>query len=163
MQLPRAIVVFDREKGIWDTGRRALLAYDRDADFHLCLQDDAILCRDFVERAQASLAGDGPVSLWLSEEVAEVVGARRERGWFFGPGPWGGVAIALPTKDIPALVKWADEQTVDSYDKRISRFYGAWGKPCRYVLPSLVDHRSLAENPSLVGRQVDSRAFWFEP
>ena len=161
--IPEALVVWDRGRGRWDTGRRALLAHDEGATHRLVLQDDSLPCRNLIPAAAriAERAGRRPVSLYTGRfrpagkqrPIAEAF-ARAERAgapYFSMEGPWHGVALLLPTAHIPELVEWADARTdIPSYDRRISRWHGAKGIACWYTLPSLVDHRPEAENPSLI-------------
>src|SRR5690606_5759806 len=48
-------VVWDEIGDVWHTGRRAMLAYDPDADYHLVIQDDAVVCRDLVAGVEKAL------------------------------------------------------------------------------------------------------------
>lgn len=173
-QLPGAELVLDRHDDRWETGRRALLAFDPAADYHCVVQDDAILCSDFlagVERASKA-AVDHPVGLYLGQArphhavVIPAVKRATEAGapWIEMGGPWWGVAIALPTAQIPDLVRWGDRMAViPNYDRRIATYYSKKLKiPCWYTVPSLVDHRPVAENPSMIaGRTGDRRAHCF--
>lgn len=171
--LPEATVVWDRKNDRWDTGRRALLSHDPAARFHLVVQDDAILCRDFVAGAElvASVAGDRPVALYTgktrpyAETITPVVrrAIRTRTPWLATRGPLWGVAIILPTKDIAEVVGWGDTHlTFPNYDRRIGTYYASRGIDCWYTIPSLVDHRPVAENPSLIyGRTGNRRAHRF--
>lgn len=166
-------VVWDRNNDRWDTGRRSLLAYDRAATHHLVVQDDAIVSRDLVaatERA-AAVAGERPMALYIGRgrpyrglvSQANLGAERAGATWIEMHGPWWGVAIVLPTVHIPEVVKWGDGRPdVANYDKRISRWYGQEGIRCWYTVPSLVDHRRVAENPSLIpGRSGNRYAHTF--
>lgn len=176
-----AEVVWDRKGDEWDTGSRALLAFDPDATHHLVIQDDAIPCQDLVagtERA-AELTHGHPLGLYVGRVRPnyQVVGAAVDRGkrdgatWLAMEGPWWGVALAIPTAHIRELVRWVDEHPepwntglhrVLEYDKRIAKWYLAQKLLCWYTLPSLVDHRPEAENPTLLPfHRGDRRAHWF--
>lgn len=173
---PSTVVVWDTKNDRWDTGRRSLMAYHPAADWHVVVQDDAVLCRDFVSHvaiALAKLAGTaGPACFFVSHTgdsmglTPERLQAARNRGvcWLEHKGPWWGVAIATPTPAIHEMVAWCDERTdIPNYDRRQSRYWEHQGIPCRYSIPSLVDHRVGAENPSLVpGRSASRRrtAMW---
>lgn len=172
-QLPDAAVVLDQRGDRWDTGRRSLLAFDPAATHHLVIQDDAIPCRDLVtvtERA-VKAAGEHPVSLYTGKVrpheltvTAAVIEARRRRTpWIAGRGPYWGVGLVIPTAHIPELVEFCDRlQAVRNYDRRIEAFYTRKRIDCWYTVPSLVDHRPVAENPSLVaGRTANRRAHTF--
>lgn len=174
-QLPGAEVVYDTCGDRWDTGRRSLLAHvGTGSDWALTVQDDALLCRNFlpgVERAIKSVPGDHPVSLYIGsvrphqQTIAPAVReARRTRTpWLVTAGPYWGVAILVPTAHIPEIVEWGDRHpAIRNYDRRIEAFYTARNIDCWYALPSLVDHRPVDENPSLIkGRNGNRRAHYF--
>lgn len=162
-------VVWDRRNDRWDTGRRSLLAFDRSATHHLVVQDDALVSRDLVAAVSraASMAGERPLGLYIGRGrpyrglVHQAFqGALKARStWVEMQGPWWGVAVVVPTAHIPDLVKWADQRTdVANYDKRISRWYGHQDIRCWYTVPSLVDHRGVRENPSLVPGRTGNRS-----
>jgi hypothetical protein len=89
--------------------------------------------------------------------IAPVVGPRTS--WVTMPGINWGVALIIPTADIPALVAFGDERPEPNYDLRISRYYESLGRDCWYPVPSLVGHR---DAPSLVpGRQGGRHAWRF--
>lgn len=157
-------VVWDRENDRWDTGRRALLSYDPDADWHLVVQDDAILCRDFMAGVVYALTPlqeltEGiPVSFYTGKtrpygeaiRRAVIEAQRMERNWLALRGPLWGVAVALPTPVIDEMVETCDEYEIPNYDMRMAEWFHDRGKPCFYSVPSLVDHRVGEANPSLV-------------
>lgn len=172
---PATEVVWDTHDDRWDTGRRALLAFRPAAEFHLVIQDDAIPCRDLVagaERAMAA-AGERPVGLYVGRvrpmNRQHIVGPAIDRAvkrgatWIAMEGPTWGVAIAVPTSHIPEIVKWGDRHTdIPNYDTRIARYYRSQGIDCWYTVPSLVDHRPVKDNPSLLsGRTGNRRAHYF--
>lgn len=162
-------VVLDQRNDRWDTGRRSLLAYDPAATHHLVVQDDAILCRDFLAGAELVAAAAGterPVGLYIGKvrphattvtpavQHALTVGAP----WLEMEGPWWGVALIVPTQHIDELVAWGDQRPrIKNYDRRITAFYAAQGIDCWYTIPSLVDHRPVAENPSLIEGRTGNR------
>lgn len=175
-QLPGAEVVLDRKNDRWETGRRSLLAYDPGASHHLVVQDDAILCRDLVAGAAsaasaASAAGDRPLGLYVGktrphrETVTPALEHARHSGapWLEMKGPWWGVGIVIPVPHIEQLVAWGDAHPkIRNYDRRIAAWYEEQGIDCWYTVPSLVDHRPVAQNPSLVeGRTGNRQAHFF--
>lgn len=151
-----AEVVWDRKNDRWDTGRRALLTYDRSATHHLVLQDDALICRDLVagvERALEHTPGDSPVCLYVGKVrpykalVDEYTRDSERASWLVMAQINWGVAIVFPTKIIESMVAWCDNQDIPNYDSRMSRWFETRGISTWYPWPSLVDHR---ESPSLV-------------
>lgn len=173
-QLPGVEVVLDRENDRWETGRRSLLAFDPAARWHLIVQDDAILSRDLIPACEvvAEAAGERPVALYTGKvrphqhTVQPAYRRARRTGspWLAMEGPWWGVAIILPTAHIPDIVEWADDYPqIKNFDRRIAAWYEhVAGIDCWYTVPSLVDHRCVDENPSLIkGRTGNRKAHWF--
>lgn len=153
-------VVWDRRGDRWDTGRRALLAYDSTATHHLVLQDDAVVCRDLVAgveralgRVPAPAGAPTPLCLYAGrvkrfrEAVRRHVGSRRV-SWLAMPSIYWGVGVVLPTDLIDGLVAWGDEHPeIVNYDYRMGQWLQRQGIMVWYPWPSLVDHR---HSPSLV-------------
>lgn len=168
-QLPGAEVVWDERNDRWDTGRRSLLAYDSRASHHVVVQDDAILCTDFLAGVEAAVAfsGENPVGLYTGRVrphqatiTPAVKGALAAGAPFLvAPGPYWGVALAIPTAHIDELVAWGDENPqIKNYDRRIGAWYDrVKSLECWYTVPSLVDHRPVKENPSLVKGRIGNR------
>ncbi len=79
--------------------------------------------------------------------------------WVSGEGPHWGVAIIVPTEHIPDLIAWCNLCCghIANYDARITAFYQYRGLDCWYTVPSLVNHREVSENPSLIGGRSGNR------
>jgi hypothetical protein len=169
----QARVVWDQKNDRWDTGRRAMLAYEPGATHHMVVQDDAILSRDFlagVTRAVSSIAQDVPVGLYFGAITPHPMETRRmfERArqldarWVAHPGPWWGVAVVVPTKWIDEMIEWGDQHPqVENYDRRMARFFQSKSIPCFYTMPSLVQHRT-ENNPSLVPGRTGKKRVAYE-
>lgn len=155
-------VAWDTDGVRWHTGRRAWELADPDADWHLVVQDDALVCADLVPAMAKALdhvpVDDAIVSLYVgrrrpaAQAVDNAVVAARARvaSWIVMRGLNWGVAIAAPTWIIPGMLAWCDRQTVPQYDLRIGRYARdvlRWPVWCPF--PSPVDHR--ADMVSLVG------------
>lgn len=154
-------VVWDEKNDSWNTGARAWQAHDPDADWHLVIEDDAVVCRDLlagVTIALERLPLNSVASLYLgnrtsSREIGRAADwADREKApWVQARTLVWGVAIAAPVASIPGMLTWCNGLTrYDSrvYDTRIARYYAEilqW--PAYYTWPSLVDHRQV---PSLL-------------
>lgn len=159
-----ATVVWDQINDRWDTGRRALLAYDPAATHHLVVQDDALICRDLVagvERALERTPGDVPLCLYVGKVrpykalVDEYTRQAANASFLVMHQLHWGVGIVFPTKIIDEMVAWCDGQTIPNYDSRMSRWFEREGISTWYPWPSLVDHR---KSPSLVpGRGQSGR------
>lgn len=173
-QLPDAEICLDRDEGVWDTGARAWRAYGRTALWHLVVQDDAILCPDFPTQATAALRSVEPVrpvSFYIggprphADIVEPALDSAKQTGtsWLEMEGPWWGVAIALPVASIPEMLEWGDQVTeTKRYDRRIAWYFAKQQIRCWYTCPSLVDHRTGEETPSLCHPEAPTRqARWF--
>lgn len=168
-------VVWDKHNDRWDTGRRSMLRYDAGCEWHLVVQDDAVLAPDFIPGIEAALAAvpsGHPVAFYTGRvrpsaqfvERLVVTATHLGRSWLEFNGPWWGVAVAVPTAAIPDMIDWGDQNTqIANYDKRMARYFALQGVSCWYSLPSLVDHR-VEGNPSLVpgrGNTPSRTAFRF--
>ncbi|HEV2927278.1 MAG TPA: hypothetical protein VGW74_01185 [Propionibacteriaceae bacterium] len=170
-----AEVVWDQKGDRWDTGRRAQLAFDPDATHHLVLQDDVIPCKDLVAGVEQALSAlpepdASPLSLYCGrvqpfrETISLLVAsANGATSWLTMSQLHWGPGIVLPTHMIEDMVGWCDHRSeVPNYDKRISRWCQHKGLTVWYPWPSLVEHRSVRESPSLVpGRTGDRQAYRF--
>jgi len=166
-------IVWDEHDDVIDTGRRCLQAHDPKASHHLIIQDDAVPCADLfagVEKliSQRPETFVQPLSLYVgkvrphtAQAVRNMTMARRERRSLMAmAGPLWGVCLVIPTDHLPALIGFYDRQGLRGYDSRIGAYYK--GRQCLYTVPSLVEHRSVTENPSLFpGRGGNRQAWWF--
>lgn len=158
---PATKVIWDLKNDRWDTGRRAMYAYNPKSRWHLVIQDDAILCDDFVHHATEALScvPDGPVSFYIGRSgqhrslSATHLNRARAQGlcWLKWDGPWWGVAIAVDTTEIGAMIAWGNKRhDILNYDRRLAAYFMTIGRKCWYSIPSLVDHQSGEDNPSLI-------------
>ena len=162
-------VVWDERDSRWDTGKRAMLAYDPACTHHAVIQDDVITCRDLFAGLTAALAhvpDDVPVCGYVGRvrPYARLVTSAAIQAQATGASwltmhtlNWGPL-IAVPTDSIPEMIAYSDKlKDVPNYDRRLSRFWELERKvPIWYTWPSVVDH---ADGPSLVpGRIATDRA-----
>lgn len=166
-------VVWDRIDDRHETGLRCLEAFDESASHHLIVQDDAIVCQDLLAGLEQAVqvSGDRVVGLYVgnvrpdAKRVGREVAAARMGGvsWLPMQGPWWGVGILIPTVHMPDLIGSYSASRQENYDRRIATWASRAKVECWYTMPSLVDHRSGEENPSLVaGRtSMTRRARWF--
>jgi hypothetical protein len=149
-------IVWDEKNDRWDTGKRAMLAYDPYCSHHLVLQDDVVVPRDLVTGVIEMLRhvpDTSPVSLYLGkhQRIPEAT-ARAERGGVSFI-TWAkldhGLGIVVPTGCIPDMIAYSDRQMqIENYDARLSRYWEDQAKlRTWYTWPSLIDH---AHGPSLV-------------
>lgn len=166
------VIVWDEKNDEWDTGRRSWLAGLNKADWHLVIQDDALLSPDFYENLEGlirALPVKSVVSLYtgkvrpLADRVTAAVKKAPDGSFLQHYMMMWGVAIAMPTSHIPHMLDFLDEPKYNDtkYDIRIGIFYQRNRLPIYYSMPSLVDHDddigSLIGNDYQQGRRVAHR------
>lgn len=146
----------------WDTGKAAWMEHDPSADWHMVIQDDALVCEDMIagmESALTVLGPDGLVSAYTGKgrpnqlSVRNALNTARIHKWQW-THTWSlnwGVAIIAPVSTIPDMLEWCSRpaREMTNYDMRIGQYYRDivhWRT--RYTIPSLADHR---DTFSLVG------------
>lgn len=150
---------------VWRVARKAWEMADPAAAYHVLIQDDALVCPDFlagVERALQAVPGDVVVSPYLGSgrtvplrwgqmaQKANTIGA----SWIVSGRVMWGVCLILPTPRIPEMIKWCDRKSGMPDDMRV----GAWAVrhdiDVWYTWPSLVDHGA---EPSLTKHRHTER------
>lgn len=131
--------------GIIENCKRAWLMYDPTADYHVVIQDDAIICDDFYNRAievlkkadkkAVSFFHVSPISYNKHRQEA------KETGAIVQPGLSGGVALCIPTDFIKPMIKHYDGLKFPCDDHRVGNFLITKNIPIYYPIPSLIDHR----------------------
>lgn len=151
-----APIVWDEIGERWDTRRRTLLAADTSADWHVMIQDDAIVPPNLTEHLPRILE-PVPARMWVSFYLGatpfrvetDMMARRADKArvsWVqFRRVVWG-VALAVPTVDIPDVVKSGDRENDRLEDRRLGRFVARRRDGCWHTWPSLVDH---TQGPSI--------------
>lgn len=164
MPLNYVSVVYDKDGVEWHTGKRALKQGIGRGEWHLVIQDDAILTPHFYSNlisAITALRQKSVISLYTgtARPLAGRVTAAVERapeGSFieFRQLLWG-VGIVIPTDHIKPVLEFVEDIDLQ-YDNKIGEFYCRNGLNVYYTVPSLVDHND--DLPSLIsghGRDVN--------
>lgn len=160
-------ITWDQKNEEWDTGYRAIQRGAGRGDWHIVLQDDAILTPEFyanVEGAIAAVPERVLISLYtgtvrpMTEEVKLAVEKAYYATWLKHYMLFWGVGILLPSDHIEPLLEFVSDPQFDGtlYDIRVGMFYQRNRLPIFYTMPSLVDHND--ELGSLLEHGVD-----FEP
>lgn len=150
-------IVWDTDNTVWHTGRAALEAHGN-GTHHVVIQDDTLLhprLKELSEQA-AVHAGERPVALYLGSRrdawathgsnVAKANGC----GFLAHGGPIWGPGVITPVGHIPAIVQHGDKLRSPAYDRKMMDYWRLQRIDCYYTVPSLVNHRPVTENPSLV-------------
>lgn len=145
-------IVWDQVNDEWNTGERAVkLGAALNSDWHLVIQDDALLTPDFysnLEGAILKLPVKGLMSLYVGtvkpygKRVEEAVKKATRATWLRHYMLLWGVAIVIPSDQITAMLDYLDEPKYKDtqYDTRLGMFYLANRLPIHYTMPSLVNH-----------------------
>lgn len=131
--------------GVWENAKRAWLhpAVKPGADYRVVIQDDAILCDKFGVKAEQFLSDhDGQIcSFYFGDEETRTKYIRPD---YFDAPLYHAVALAIPTKMIPAMVAYCDgRKEIDGDDMKMKRWLISLNRTCRYSNPSLVQHRDI--------------------
>jgi hypothetical protein len=149
-------------KGPWENAKKAWAMFDPNAEYHTVIQDDAIICKDFYNKAEKVLKYPNlAYSFYYGYRgnTKRVFEKGLKDGGILKNGLSWGVAICLPTKLIPEMIEWCDKSLrIKNDDTRISYFLKWKGIKVYYPIPSLVDHRT--GEISLVGDAGKGRRAW---
>lgn len=161
--VPADNIVFDRENDRWETGRRALLAFDPEATHHAVIQDDAVPAKDLLQAVEQAIPKlpDSVLCLYAGRvrEFRLILNKKRppQPCWLQMRKINWGVALVFPTKYILPIVEYGDARVeMENYDMRISEWCVLNDVPVLYPYPSWVNHET---TPSLIpGRSACSKA-----
>ena len=142
-EFPDVPVAWDTDNNVWHTCREAWRLHDPTAKWHIVLQDDVIVAKDFVEKATSilnSLERECAVCFFVGDK------AQRHGGQsFYARKIYNEVAICLPTHRIQPMIALCDA-IGSSTDRDIERYCKRSRLPVYYPIPSIVEHR---DSPSL--------------
>ena len=155
----------DTKNNLVDNCKAAWLLHDHEADFHVVIQDDAIICNNFKQRAEAFISKieaerqetNQPVYCYNffvkknypDEQMAQF----HQKGYYVEQRNRGGVAICLPVNQIQSMLDYYDTLTVRHDDERISQWIVKNKFRMCFPIPSLVDHDD-HNVPSLAGNGI---------
>lgn len=141
-------ITWDEVNEEWHTGKRALLDGVGKGDWHVVIQDDALLTPDFyhnIEQMIYSLDKKALISLYtgtarpIPGRVKAAVDAAPDGSFLrFHQLMWG-VGIVIPTSHIEPMLEFVEDIDLQ-YDNKIGEFYCNNGLPVYYCIPSLVNH-----------------------
>lgn len=151
---------------VWRNARAAWLMHDPEADWHVLLQDDAVLCRDFLAGLAQALDHVPQTSAIVSPYLGAggmvgqkwaSIGAKADEAgasWIVAQRLLWGVAIAIPVRYIGEMIAFADRRAGVPDDMRVAGWVKRTDREVWYPWPSLVDHR---EVPSLTKHHAKGR------
>lgn len=153
----------------WNNGKRAMQAGIDRGDWHVVIQDDAILTPNFYENIEGAIAHVPTktlISLYtgkprpLGKRVETAVRNVQDGTWLTYWLLMWGVGLLIPSNHIKHMIEFVDDRT-EPYDTRIGIFYQRNRLPVYYTMPSLVDHNdnmgSLLDHGKAEGARVAHR------
>lgn len=155
-------------KGVWPNCRNSWMLHDPDAIFHLVVQDDAIICDKFIERAteviyeafhRMNAGAEFAVNFYYGRRgnLTEQSKKALEKGWTTRNSPTWGVAICLPVHHIKPMLEYAERFSYPQDDARIAAYLKHENIHTYFPMPSLIDHRTNEDAESLVGDPGENR------
>lgn len=132
----------------WNNGKASLLAGIGKGDYHVVIQDDAILTPNFYENIEGAIThapSKSVISLYTGkarpfpQRVQEAVNKVVDETFLQYILLMWGVGIVIPTSHIKPMLEFVADRT-EPYDTRIGIFYQRNRLPVYYTVPSLVDH-----------------------
>lgn len=132
----------------WNNGKNSLLVGIDKGDWHIVIQDDAILTPNFYENLESAILNvpsRSLISLYtgtsrpLANRVKRAVDKCKDETWLqYWLLLWG-VGIAIPSTQIKPMLEFIEGRD-EPYDTRVGIAYQRNRLPVYYTMPSLVDH-----------------------
>ncbi len=132
----------------WLNGKASLLAGLGKGDYHVIIQDDAILTPHLYENIEGAINAAPRktlISLYTGkarpfpQRVTEAMNKVNDETWLQYILLMWGVGLVIPTSHIEPLLEFVADWD-EPYDTRIGIFYQRNRLPVYYTVPSLVDH-----------------------
>jgi hypothetical protein len=170
-------IVWDETNTVWDTAKRAwrhaASLAENDTQHCLVLQDDAIPCLDLLGTLEviSRLYPSEPFCLTVIDY--RLHGARRDydkavqdgQPFWYSNAAVSAVGLMLPLRDVEPMIAFGDSFATIHDDLKVRNFYRSQGRKLMFPIPSLLQHRNVDENPSLVpgndGRWADRSSSTF--
>lgn len=141
-------ITWDQNNDEWTTGSRSLRRGIGRGDWHIVVQDDAIITPDFYANIEGCIRAvpiKSLISLYtgtvkpLPERVKAAVDKAYYSSFIKHDILMWGVGILLPSDHIEPMLEYIEDRS-ELYDFRIGIFYQRNMLPIYYTMPSLVDH-----------------------
>lgn len=163
-------VSWDEKNNIWDTCRRAWLLHDKAADWHLVLQDDVILCKNFITKVNELInkhsRNNNIFSLYLGnrEKFSKDVNRLKPKGGLLvKKNIHHEIALCFPTKKIIDMLNYCDSLNPDT-DKVINQYVNKNNLDVIIPLPTLINHRNDIASLHTLNKSsiVTRKSIWFD-
>lgn len=160
-------IIWDELNDEWHTGKRAVSGgFVLGSDWHVVIQDDAILTPNLYENIKNAIAVLPVKTIFslytgtsrpLGKRVTAAVNKAKDGEWLQSHQLFWGVGIVIPCDHIEPMLEFVEDIEGLQYDNRIGEFYCRNGLPVYYCIPSLVDHDDDAGSLLGHGQSPDPR------
>ena len=142
----KVFVSVDRGLGLWDTAERAWAEYDASCDYHLVVQDDAIICDNFYERLDREIVKYPDIAYCLymgnRDGVERIINGWEARGGVMRRVFGWGVATCLSVRLVDDFLKFSKTSGMNDHDDgKLTLFARSISLPVWCPIPCLVSHR----------------------
>jgi len=164
--IPNTPISWDKKNNIWDTCKRAWKLYDPNSDFHLVIQDDAILCKDFLKEIEKFPIEDRVYSLYIGNrpKFKRSLKKAKRKGYKFliKKNIHHEIALMFPTKRIKEMLDYCDKFNPDT-DKIINEYVLKNKLQVYTKVPNLVEHGETESLHKLNKSEIKTRkSIWFK-
>lgn len=153
-------VVWDEINTVWDTAKRAWRHAAESATGTHCavLQDDAVPCEDLLPTLDV-IAGLYPTEPFCLTVIDyRLHGSRRDymqavqqgMPFWYSNAAVSAVGLMLPVSDVEPMIEFGEGFATIHDDLKVRNFYKSQGRKIMFPIPSLLQHRNVDVNPSLV-------------
>lgn len=141
-------ITWDEKNEEWHTGERALREGIGKGNWHVVIQDDALLTPHFYENLEGAIKALPSKTIFslytgtsrpLGARVKAAVDKADSASWLRHYVLFWGVGICIPTEHIEPMLDFVKDLELQ-YDNKVGEFYTRNGLPVYYCIPSLVDH-----------------------
>ncbi len=161
-----AIIQDWKKKGVWPTAKKSWeFCLSTNATHHIVIQDDCIICKDFIDSIQKCIETfpDRIISLYANRKICEDAKNKDIRWIQMNDGMWGNATL-FPTNILKDFLVWQQKHLDQKYfmdDSRYRIFCMMTKNYPLVTMPSFVDHGLPSD--SCVGHNNKKRiARWFE-
>lgn len=144
---PIKLIVDVQSEGIWKTAKRAWLSYDKNVDYHMVIQDDILICEDFLALTPWILnhvPRGSTVSFCDNLPEMERLKERKiNTSWLRVNKVTHAQCLIQPISQIKEWIDWCDYYVREEYyhdDGRLSIWLQKHNMYCWHTMPSLVEH-----------------------
>lgn len=161
-----AVIEDWKKKGVWHNGKKSWeFCLSTKATHHLVLQDDIILCEDFLPTVKKLIEvfPNKIMSLYANRKICEEAKLKNIRWVEISDGTWG-QALLFPREQTKLFLVWEKNNILEnfkSFDARAAIYCVKNNVTPLCPMPSLVNHL-LPSNSTLGYNNKKRVARWFE-